>query len=187
MNKKRYYSFSGVIYEDDENFEKQFNYLSTTHDCIWIRHDQDVNEDGELKKPHFHFVLKLKNACTISALSKNSYINENLIEPIKKSFNGCLKYLVHFGYDDKYQYSIDDVESNCSNLLRRFKDLVSHDVPEVDKVISLQDYIDNYDSLLTMSMLGRYAQKINEWDAFRRNITYFKIILDEHNYGYRMY
>lgn len=183
----RFYSFTGVIYEDDENFVNQFSYLKSTQECIWIRHDNDVNDDGELKKPHYHFVLKLKNACTISALAKNSCIPVNLIEPIKKSFNGSLRYLIHYGYDDKFQYSVTDIECNSDKLKRRFDDLVSKDIPEVDKVISIQDYINTYQGVLTMDMLGRYVQKTNQWDAFRRNITFFKIILDEHNIGWRLY
>lgn len=187
MKDKRFYNYLMVLYEDDACFKEQYKCLMAESDVIYIRHDKDIDEEtGELKKPHYHFVLKLKNACTLSALSKRVGVAENLIEPIKKSFNGSLKYLIHFGYDNKYQYSVDEVKSNSPQLKRRFEDLVNKDTPEVEKVIALQDYIDSCMTRITMSQLSRYAQKINQWDAFRRNYSLFRDLVAEHNYGNRM-
>lgn len=188
MDNKRFYSFTIVIYEDDPLFKSQFENLLNEGENLYIRHDNDVNDEtGELKKPHYHYVIRLKSACTIKALAKRTEVQEHMIEPVKKSFNGSLKYLIHYGQDNKYQYSIDEVKGNSDRLLRKFSDLVNTDIPEVEKVMSIQTYIENYYGLLTMAMLGRYVQKINQWDAFRRNITYFSRILEEHNIGHRLY
>lgn len=181
MNNKRYYSFILVIYEDDEKFGEQFYELSQIQDSIFIRHDQDIDEEGNLKKPHYHFVLKLKNACTISALSKKVYVEENMIEPVKKSFNGSLKYLIHYGSDDKFQYNTEDVKSDSDKLLRRFKDLVTKEVPEVDKVITIQEFVESYPDYIKISVLSKYVQKLNMWDAFRRNYSFIKDLVNEHN------
>ena len=156
-------------------------FLSTSQECCWIRHDKDLNDDGEYKKPHYHFVLKLKNACTISALSKNSFIPENLIEPIKKSLNGALKYLIHFQLDDKYQYSAEEVQSNSIKLKEKFMKLVTEQISEVQKVITIQDYIEKKTSYVSWSELGKFAQENDFWDAFRRNLTYFDKLLNSHN------
>lgn len=194
MNNKRFYNFVVVIYEDDDNFTKQRFNLLQEKEIIFIRHDKDVYENdvlddnkevihaaGDLKKPHYHYVLKLRNACTISALAKRLEIAENMIEPVKKSLNGCLKYLIHFGCDDKYLYSVEDVESNSDKFLRRFRDLVSEEISEVDKVVSIQDYIESINDYIDLAVLGRYVQKINMWDAFRRNMMYFCKLIDQHN------
>ena len=184
MDNKRFYSFIIIIYEDDDNFQEQYFNLLQEKEIIWIQHTQDVDDEGNLKKPHYHFILKLKNACTIKSLAKRFSVGENLIEPIKKSFNGSLKYLIHFGREDKYQYSVDDVSSNSDKLLRKFKDLICEDISEVDKVIDIQSFIESYYGFLSISILGKYVQKINKWDAFRRNMTYFKALLDEHNFRF---
>ena len=181
MNNKRFYNFTIVIYEDDENFDSQKFNLALEGETIYCRHDQDVTEEGELKKPHYHYVLKLKHACTISALSKRVGVPENLIEPVKKSLNSCLKYLIHFGNDDKYQYNAEDVQGNSDKLLRKFLDLVSKEITETEKVISIQDYIESFNDYIDFGVLGRYVQKINMWDAFRRNMMYFIKIVDNHN------
>ena len=182
MENKRFYNFLGVIYEDDENFDNQFFNLTQEKDAIWIIHDSDINEEtGEPKKNHIHFVIKLKNACTISALAKRLEVNDNMIEPIKKSLNGSLKYLIHYGNDNKYQYDKDDVQSNSPKLKRKFQDLVTESIPEVDKVISIQDFIESCHDYIDLATLGKYVQKINMWDAFRRNMTYFIKLIDHHN------
>lgn len=181
MENKRFYNFTLVIYEDDEKFDEQKEALLNEKDSIFCRHDQDVDDDGNLKKPHFHYVLKLKNACTISALSKRVGVSENMIEPVKKSLNGCLKYLVHFGCDDKFQYDVSSVISNSDKLLRRFQDLVSKETSETEKVINIQDYIEQATDYVDLAFLGRYVQKINMWDAFRRNMMYFIKLVDNHN------
>ena len=138
MNTKRFYNFIVIIYEDDENFDKQYFNLTQENEAIWIRHDQDLDDEGNIKKAHYHFIVKMKNACTISALAKRFEVNENLIEPVKRSLNGSLKYLIHYGYDNKFQYDVNLVESNSQKLKRKFLDLVTKDVPEVDKVICIQ-------------------------------------------------
>lgn len=194
VNDKRYYNFITIIYEDDEDFDNQFSCLKQEGDSIWIRHDKDVydkdiyddnlkikNHAGDLKKPHYHFLIKLKNACSISAFAKRTGLPEYMVEPVKKSLNANLKYLIHFGDDNKYQYSPEEVNSNSDTLKRRFLDLVSKEVSEVDKVISIQDYIDSSELYIDFAILGRYVQRINMWDAFRRNMSYFIKIVDSHN------
>lgn len=181
MKNERFYNFMVEIYRDDFQFAEQINALLQENEVIYIEHDKDIDEQGEIKKPHYHFVVKLKNACTISALSKRVGVAENMIEPIKRSFNGALKYLIHYNCENKYQYEIEEVKSNSDKLLRKFQDLVSEEIPEVDKVISIQDYIDNSKGIVTLAQLGRYVQSINKWDAFRRNMVYFIRLIDEHN------
>lgn len=193
MDKKRYYNFTLVIYEDDENFKDQMESIKQTQEAIWIRHDQDVNEEtGELKKPHYHVVIKLKTNCTISALAKNLNVQENMIEPVKKSLNGCLKYLIHYGDDKKYNYDKEDVQSNNDKLKTRFLDLVAKDTPEVEKIMTIQEFIDTFPDFIKISTLSKYAQKNNIWDAFRRNYAIIKDLANEHNaklcgelYGYK--
>lgn len=183
MNSKRFRNFTIVIYEDDPNFSQQAFNLAQEGETIYIRHDKDIDEDGNDKKPHYHYVLRLNNACTISALSKRLEVPENLIEPVKKSLNGCLKYLIHFGSDDKFQYSKDDVQSNSDALMKRFMKLVTENIPEGDKVETIEKYILEYPpgQYIEWPTLGAYARKYNLWDIFRRNSWYFTKLVDSHN------
>ena len=134
-------NYMKVIYEDDEKLTEQLETIKKTKESIWIRHDKDTTEEGGLKKAHYHVVIKLKTACTISALSKKIGVGENMIEPVKKSLNSCLKYLIHFGDDTKYNYEKEEVESNSDVLKRRFLDLVAKDTPELEKVDTIERFI----------------------------------------------
>ncbi len=181
MDKKRYYNFTLVMYEDDKEFNKQMEEIQQTKEAIWIKHDKDTNEEGDIKKCHYHVVLKLKSACTISALSKKLGVGEHMIEPVKKSLNSCLKYLIHFGDDTKYNYDKEDVKSNSDALKRRFLDLVAKDTPEIEKIDTIEQFILDCPDFIDWVILGRYVRKINMWDAFRRNSFYFTKIIDSHN------
>lgn len=183
MNSKRFRNFTVVIYEDDPDYDKQAFYLSQEGETIYIRHDQDLDDEGNDKKPHYHYVLRRKDACTISALSKRIEVKENMIEPVKKSMNGCLRYLVHFGYDDKFQYNPEDVKGNSDKLIQRFLKLVTENIPEGDKVETIEKYILEYPpgQYIEWPTLGAYARKYNLWDIFRRNSWYFTKLVDSHN------
>ena len=190
---KRKYSYDLVIYEDDPLFETQYKSLTSMDNAIWIRHDKDMwletvyDEDGNVKyeagsykKPHYHFLVKFKNGVALSALAKRVSCAENQISYVK-NFNGALKYLIHYGYDEKYQYSVEEVQSNSENLKLRFETLILDDTPEVRKVQKIQEMIETYDGYVDLGILGKSVQKANIWDAFRRNLTYFIRLVDNHN------
>lgn len=181
MKEKRNYNYLCVIYEDDKDFDQQMFHLMEEKEVIYIRHDQDVTEEGELKKPHYHFVIKLKSACTISALSKRLGVAENMIEPIKKSFNGSLKYLIHFKDDNKYQYDVEEVKSNSEKLLKRFKELVTDETPGGEHAMSIQEYIHSQGDYVKMSQVGKYANQNGIWNYFIRYYSYLRDVVKEHN------
>lgn len=182
MNSRKY-TFIVVIYEDDENFKSQMENLLQEQEVLYIRHDKDITEEGEDKKPHYHFFVKVKNPCTISALSKRVGVAENMIEPVKRSFNGALKYLIHFGNEDKYQYEPTDVKGNSDRLLQKFNKLVAEQTSEEDKTLSIEEFILEYDKgqYLEWPTVAAYVRKVNMWDAFRRNAWYFGKLVDSHN------
>lgn len=180
MKNERKYNYLGIIYEDDENFDNQLFNLAQEKEACWIRHDQDVKEDGELKKPHYHFVIKLKNPCTLSALAKRLDVNENMLEYVK-NVNSSLKYLIHYGDDNKFQYDPKEVDSNSDSFKNRFLDLVTKDIKESDKVLSIYEFINGVKKPINVNMLFKYVQKHNLWDAYRRNYAIIKDLTYQHN------
>ena len=180
MKNERKYNYLGIIYEDDENFDNQLFNLAQEKEACWIRHDQDVKEDGELKKTHYHFVIKLKNPCTLSALAKRLDVNENMLEYVK-NVNSSLKYLIHYGDDNKFQYDPRDVGSNSDSFKNRFLDLVTKDIKESDKVLSIYEFINGVKKPINVNMLFKYVQKHNLWDAYRRNYAIIKDLTYQHN------
>lgn len=180
LNNKRVRNYLGVIYEDDEKFDNQLFNLTQEKDSIWIKHDKDLDDEGNVKKPHYHFVIQLKNACTLSSIAKRLEVNENMLEYVK-NVNSSLKYLIHYNDDNKYNYDMNDVQSNSEKLKRRFLDLVSKDTPETDKMVSIYEFIHKQNDYIDFNILFKYAVKNNIWDAYRRNYAIIKDLVSDHN------
>ncbi len=192
-DKTRRFCYEVVIYEDDPLFKEQYEVLTVVNSAIWVKHDKDIftedvlNEDGsikynagDLKKAHYHFLLKFKNGTAISAVAKKFKVNKNQVQIIK-NFNSALKYLIHFGQDEKYQYSTEEVHSNSKILMARFEQNIIDDIPEVQKVQQIQEMIETFEGYIELGILGKSVQKANIWDAFRRNMTYFLRLVDLQN------
>lgn len=74
-------------------------------------HDQDVNPDGEPKKPHWHVILMFKGK---KSLKQVQDISDKLSgvrpEPVQ-DLRGYARYLIHADDPSKAQYSPNDVVS----------------------------------------------------------------------------
>lgn len=139
--KGRYRLFSIILYPDSESY-KIDNVLFNIH-CLkyyaYIIHDKDKKESGEIKKDHYHVIIKLDNASTIQALANKLGIPENHIQHIKNE-RAYIRYLIHYDNADKYLYSIEDIK--CSRLYQRkvkksFEDLET----EEDIISNINNFI----------------------------------------------
>lgn len=113
--KERYRLFSLVLYKETDTYDikevltniKSYKYYA------YALHDKDLKEDLTLKKEHYHIVLKLDNATTISALSKKIGVPENYIQHIRNE-RAFVRYLIHFDDEEKYQYNLEDIKTSRS-------------------------------------------------------------------------
>lgn len=81
-------------------------------DYACILHDKDENENGELKKPHWHICIRFKDSVPTSSICSWFGITENYINKIRGRFADALVYLTHKNAPDKYQYLDEEVISN---------------------------------------------------------------------------
>ena len=72
-------------------------------------HSFDVNDTGEVKKPHWHIVLNF------DSLKSNDQVKK-LIEPLNgtipiqlHSIRGMIRYFAHLDNPEKYQYPVDQI------------------------------------------------------------------------------
>ena len=87
----------------------------------YVRHDKDVSSEPdklELKKPHFHIVLKLKNPVQLSQIANWFGISTNFINVPKgqSAFIQCCQYLTHETQKQqelgKHLYDDAEIKSN---------------------------------------------------------------------------
>lgn len=78
-------------------------------DCIeycFVCHDRDLDEKGEVLKPHYHLIMTFVNAISIDTIKER--LNVPYIEPVK-SLQYMLLYLVHSENPDKIMYAFQEV------------------------------------------------------------------------------
>ena len=146
--------FTIVLYDDTStyNTKEVLDYFMSLKRCAFIKHTQDLKEDlngvvlDELKKPHYHIVVKYDNATTISAISKKSGVPTNYIQPVR-SERQMLRYLTHIDDKKKYQYNISDIVYTNS-YQREIKSAFDDIKTEEEQMLIIQDFIKNLDSSL---------------------------------------
>lgn len=171
MADKKFRSFAGTLYPDSDSYDCE-TLLSTIRskfiDWAYILHDKDVDENGELKKPHIHWVGRATPRC-LSVVSNFLGLPENDIEVVK-NFDNMVMYLIHLNDIDKFQYSPDDVETNLPNigqLLRRQSEgQIVKDLASAKMQKSWYDLV-------------QYAVDIDSYDILRRNLGVIRLIWEE--------
>lgn len=98
--------FLGILYPDSESYDCEAVILFMKQffdDWAFALHDQDVDADGNPKKPHYHWLGSFKNARSLLSISKACGIPANSIETVKK-WKQSVRYLIHLDNPDKFQY-----------------------------------------------------------------------------------
>ena len=166
------------------------NLLNSGWQYVGILHDKDTDLDGNVKKPHYHFVIEFDNPKLFSTVCnklgfsfKKDKDGKGLPpygEPCKK-FKDCAKYLVHKGFDDKYQYSVDELFGETL-LLDKVKQLLTSP-DENTQMRLLLDIFDNYDGLLTFRVALNLALKYNLYSTFRRGGALLGKVIEEYQHS----
>lgn len=178
MEKFRSKVFNLVLYEDDETHRLALEKIKKNYDYAMILHDRDTNEDGELKKPHYHVVIRFQNAKWSSALASELEIKENYFEE-SRSFKRSILYLIHFYDEDKFQYSVDDVKGPLKKSLIEF--MANDGKSESEKVLEIFSLIDDCSSEIDFSIFCKRVAIMGYWDVIRRSTGIFIRYIDDHN------
>lgn len=106
--KSRYWTFE--VYQESAPYDWIEQINSTFIPIAYIYHDKDTNDDGELKKPHYHVFVQYGNTTTykniysiFGHIASNGHI-EKVLSPV-----GAYKYLTHSNRPEKYQYPDSDI------------------------------------------------------------------------------
>ena len=190
--KERARSYCLLLYEDDPTHENALRKIMGDYEYAGILHDRDVwtekdekkdpkHKAGELKKRHYHIVLRFHNGVWNTALAKDLGIELNYIRKTKNLTNALL-YLLHYNDMDKAQYDIDEVFGNMKTRLNEA--INEKEKSEGEKVVELIDYIHNYNGKMTVTQFAHYCAKNGYWAEFRRSGSIFCKIIEEKNSVY---
>ena len=175
-----------VLYPENDDHMKVISLLSQCQ-AVYILHDKDVYDDvaeehkiGDLKKPHFHVVIRFNSQRTATAVANDFGIEPNYFRPTS-NIDKALEYLIHFNNEEKYQYSVNDVKGD-KDLIRKLVECVENDgQSEGDRVNDLIDYIASCKKFISITDFSKYCASVGKWDIFRRSAVIFIKMIDEHN------
>ena len=174
--------YVAVLYPDNPSHAECMVKLETNgYNFAAILHDKDVYEDGdhkgELKKPHWHIVLRFKNAVWNTAVAKELGITPNYLEACKDQ-DASLLYLVHYGREEKAQYDYEEVfgpmKIKLSTLLA--------DTDEGTRVLSLVEIVESSPGPIGTSELLKKAVAAGLYADLRRMGHLAISLVREHNY-----
>lgn len=180
-NKFRSRLYVAVLYPDDDTHVECMEKLQTNgYNFAAILHDKDVYEDGdhkgELKKPHWHIVLRFKNAVWNTAVAKELGITPNYLEACKDQ-DSSLLYLVHYGKEDKAQYNYEEV---FGPMKLKLATLLA-DTDEGTRVLSIVDIVESSPGPIGTSELLKKAVAAGLYADLRRMGHLATCLVREHN------
>lgn len=178
-----------LLYPDDKSHAEALEKIPYSYDYAMILHDKDyfTEEDekknpdhkaGQLKKPHYHIVLRFNQAVWSTAICKALGIEHNYIEDCKR-FDNALQYLIHYNDTDKAQYSIEEVKGNLRSKL--VESINKVEKSEGEKVVELIQFIKDYDGKLTVTEFAEFCALNGYWGEFRRSGSIFCKMIEEKN------
>ena len=91
-----------------ETIYKSLLYLYPSAKVFCILHDKDVDEDGNPKPLHTHFVICVNDQpkCFILKLAQQLEVPPDAISVrVGENYKGAIRYLLHRDDEDKYQYN----------------------------------------------------------------------------------
>lgn len=181
-----------LLYPDNESHVEALDRIAKSYDYAGVKHDKDTwteddelknpeHKKGELKKEHFHIVLRTSNATWNTALCKELGIEEKFCEQAKNTDN-ALQYLIHYNDSDKTSYNIDDVFGSMRSKL--VESINKCEKSEGEKVVELIAWIECYEGKLSITNFASYCAQNGYWSEFRRSGAIFVKIIEEHNEKY---
>lgn len=175
-------NFCLILYPDCPEHNELITRIASNEynfDYAGICHDKDITDEGDPKKPHYHFVVHLGNACTRSAFAKNLGIEERLVQDCK-DYKGALMYLVHYKNQDKTQYSNELVFGSLSEKVRE----LTAKPNETMATLNILDLLDSVNGKVKKNDFLRMVCQHGLYSAFRRNNFYINQLIIEHNEQY---
>lgn len=182
MEKYRSKVFNLVLYSEDVTHYCAIEKIKKSYDYAMICHDRDINhETGEVKKTHYHVVLKFTNAKWNTALAEELGITANYIEE-SHNYKRSLFYLLHWYDEDKAQYLLNEVSGSLRKDLEKF--IKNEDKSESDKILEILEEMDNINDIIQVKIFCKYVAKMGYWDVLRRSSGLILRCIDEHNQNY---
>lgn len=148
------------------NIENIIKLNSNIRKYAYILHDKDLDDNGDLKKPHYHVVLEYEKSTQKEYIAKNFGISSELINPCKNKI-GYIIYMSHINECNKVKYDINEIISNydITQIYSMYFNGLEDEDARVRKVIQKSQEIGSLVELVNWALdNGCYKElKSNYW------------------------
>lgn len=176
MAKDTYRNIEIISYDIEEVYKFIEKCKKYDIEYYYIYHDKDINDDGTLKKPHYHFQVYSENQKSLNSWFNFFNVPSNRVELISKKFE-AIRYLIHCDNNEKYHYQIEDIVSN-GEIIKYFKNTISSEGNEIELIYL---HITKTKRYIPYKELWDFVIDNNIWSTYRRNYSIIKDLLGDHN------
>ena len=170
-NKSKY--FCCILYPDCATYDTDnvIKALAEEHLTFAVSpiHDRDVDDDGSLKKGHYHLLLAYSSATTLNNI--RGWLNacgmpESELHSVRVCASGVgyYRYLTHKDNPEKVQYNDNDIRvfNDSDELFKKFSKTSSEKIDDLIRIFQIVDELNtiSFHSLIQYLML-------NERDLFK--------------------
>ena len=165
--------FCAVLYPSSTTYDadKVIKALAEEHLTFAVSpiHDRDVDEDGSLKKSHYHLLLAYSSATTLNNIC--GWFNacgmpESDLHSVRVCASGVgyYRYLTHKDNPEKAQYDDNDIRvfNDSDELFKRFSKTSSDKIDDLVRIFQIVDELDT----ISFHCLLQYLM-LNERDLFK--------------------
>lgn len=170
-NKSKY--FCCILWPDSKTYDTDnlIKALAEEHLTFALSpiHDRDVEDEGALKKAHYHLLLAYSSATTLNNIRcwfKFCGMPESELHSVRVCASGVgyFRYLTHKDNPEKAQYDDKDIRvfNDSDDLFKKFSKTASEKIDDLTRIFQIVDELNtiSFHSLIQYLML-------NERDLFK--------------------
>lgn len=165
--------FCCILYPDSVTYDVDMLIKSLAQEHLTFAvspiHDRDVDEDGSLKKRHFHLLLAYSSATTLNNIS--GWFNacgmpDSDLHSIRVCASGVgyFRYLTHKDNPEKAQYDEKNIRifNDSDEIFKRFSKTAAEKVDDLVRIFQIVDELNT----ISFHNLIQYLM-LNERDLFK--------------------
>lgn len=170
-NKSKY--FCCILYPDSSTYDvdKVIKCLAEEHLTFAVSpiHDRDIEDDGSLKKAHYHLLIAYSSATTLNNI--RGWVNacglpESELHSVRVCASGVgyYRYLTHKDNPEKVQYDDNDIRvfNDSDELFKKFSKTASEKIDDLVRIFQIVDEL----KTISFHRLIQYLM-LNERDLFK--------------------
>lgn len=165
--------FCALLYPDSTTYDtdKIIKALAAEHLTFALSpiHDKDLDDDGLLKKAHYHLLLAYSSATTLNNIRdwfKVCGMPESDLHSVRVCASGVgyFRYLTHKDNPEKAQYNDSDIRvyNDSDELFKKFSKTASDKIDNLARIFQIVDELDT----VSFHLLVQYLM-LNERDLFK--------------------